>query len=252
MSLGIFSPYGRASGETGFLMVLSRYLARRGYGLVQVRCNGCLPQCGRDALTRKGRQVMSCAGCMLEQDRGARWSGMPVIDLSCSFSSADLLAHQETLARHSVHELARFSTEGISVTDICEAELRRGIEDERELRRLLLLAASALNAFSRMVQEHSFDAFLSPAGDDFFLKSLSAVAERRGIRHFRFRWDAARLSTRISGALSGDDFVSSLYFDDVSAMRSDVDTWPDEIRTQLRDVESYLGITQQQLSLPIV
>lgn len=257
MSLGIFSPYGRASGETGFLMVLSRYLLRRGYGMVQLRCNGVLPTCGRDSLKPGGRQLMSCVDCMIEQDQGVRWSELPTIDLSRSFRSSDFSDYQKALARCSVKELEQYSIEGIPVGPLCKsilANVTTDCEEQElgELRNAVLLTARTVTAFLRLTQEHQFDGMLTPVGEDFYLKCFAAVVERRGIKHFRFKWDAASLSMRIFGALSGQEFRSNLFFDDVSAMRSNVESWPDEIQDQLKAVESYLGITQQQLSLPII
>lgn len=262
MSLGIFSPYGRASGETGFLMVLARYLSRRGYGMVQLRCNGVLPTCGRDQLKAGGRQLMSCVECMNEQDQGTRWAELNTMDISGYFRPTDFLEHQRALSLCSIKELERFTADGVCVGEICASMMRSttgGQEaassdamPDRGQRNILLQTARALNAFSRLTLEHAFDAFLTPAGDDFYLKSLAAVAERRGVRHFRFKWEAASLTMKITGALSGQEFKSNLFFDDVSAMRSNVESWPEEIQSQLKAVEMYLGITQQQLSLPII
>lgn len=259
MSLAIFSPYGSVPKEAGFLMVLSRYLEKRGYGVVSVRCNGVFSRCGRDELTNRPRTFATCISCMREQGRISAWGEFPTIDLSPYVDGQDCKEHQVRLAQSGSGATAKFMCEGIRVAEILAprkptAPVLTVVPDsEPEVAKNdLLLTAQAITACSKLLAAQSFDAVMIPESDDFLVQSMVRVAERRGVKLFRFRWDAENLKMNISGGQYTADFHSHLYFDDIGSMRADVTSWPNEILNHLKDVEEYLGITQQQLSLPIV
>lgn len=259
MSLAVFSPYGALSKETGFLMVLARYLSTRGYGVTMIRCNGVFPRCGRDRHLAHGRSFSTCIECMKEQDLISQWGGFSSIDLSPYLEGLDINEQQTRLAHFSSGTMDRFFCEGVRVRDVISqapaaAPLRVVSNDESPPptpKEEMLLAAQALTACAKLISERVLDGLLLPVGGDFLLRAMAAVAEKKGIKIFQFKWNEAQMMMNISGGEYVHEFRSHLFFDDISTMRVEVETWPEEIRIHLKEIEEYLGITQQQLSLPM-
>ncbi len=259
MSLAIFSPYGAVSKETGFLMVLARYLTARGYGVTMVRCNGVFSRCGRDRQHAGGRTFATCIDCMNEQNHVSQWGDFASIDLSPYIDGMDINDQQTRLAHFSPTTIDRFYCEGVRVSDVIAgaqspAQLKL-VSEKEELplapRDEMLLAAQALTASAKLISERPLDGLLIPVGDDFLLRSFAAAAEKKGVKIFRFKWNSEQMMMNISGGEYPTDFNSHLFFDDINSMRADVSSWPREIVIHLKEIEDYLGITQQQLSLPM-
>ncbi len=114
MSLLIFTPYGSYSPETGLLFALARYLHSRGYGLINMRCNGALLSCGRDGNAANRRSVLTCIQCMNDSEAITRWAEIPSLDLSPLLSTAILRNTRKSWSMHSTDHLSRCSLMGLN------------------------------------------------------------------------------------------------------------------------------------------
>jgi hypothetical protein len=250
MTIALFNPYGSRSPESGFLVVLARYLNERGFSLTALRCSGILTACDRlDSL--KKSSVLTCLDCVREHDKNMGWADIPSTDLSPYFRSNDFLSLSHQVEKVSIARSLALNIEGVSVHEVVSEEVLSQLAPARQAT-VLLEASRLIKAFSCLLRERHFDGIFLPHGKDVYLKSLTAVAVKKGVRLFQLRWLPERHVVEINGSGESRNFYSELVFDHIDSLRSEVSSWPKEIRQRLGLVEEYLGITQQQLSLPIV
>jgi hypothetical protein len=249
MTIALFDPYGSSCPESGFLTVLARYLQQRGFSLTSLRCSGILTACAKLEKI-KTRSVLSCLDCMREHDKNMQWAEIPSIDISPYLKSDDFLSLSLQAGKLSIEQFHTFTIEGVSINEIISEQALSQLSSDRQVP-VVLEAARLVKAFSSLLRERHFDGIFLPSGVDLYLNSLAVTALKRGVRLFKLRWIPERHVMEINGGGEARTFYSELVFDQIDSLRSEVNSWPEEIRRRLGQVEEYLDITQQQLSLPM-
>jgi hypothetical protein len=103
----------------------------------------------------------------------------------------------------------------------------------------------------RLFRERVFDALLIPDSPDLYIQAIRGAALRASVPIFLIRWNSIKRIMEIDGHGEARLLYSQLVFDQFETLRPEVETWPEDIHNKLREIESHLGLTQQQLSLPM-
>jgi hypothetical protein len=187
---------------------------------------------------------------MRENDKNMHWAEIPSIDILPYLKCDDFLSLSQQTDKLSIQLLHTFTIEGVVIGEIISEQALSQFPPDRQVA-VVLEAARLIKAFSTLLRERHFDGIFLPYGADLYIKSLALTAVKRGVRLFQLRWIPERHVMEINGGGEARTFYSELVFDQIDTLRSEVNTWPEEIRRRLEQVEEYLDITQQQLSLPM-
>ena len=259
MSLLIFTPYGSYSPETGLLFALARYLHSRGYGLINMRCNGALLSCGRDGNSANRRSVLTCIQCMNDSEALTRWAEIPSLDLSPYIKHSDIEEYEEELVNAFYGSSQQMLVDGIELRSlIAPSEAYPAAGQAPELgspkctRRDLIQKIRLIRAFGRVFQQHQVDAVLSLGQRDFVIDGLHKVAAMHKVQQYQFTWLPEKMVMTIASSVNAREYRSELMLDGVISMRGDVESWPEPIQQEFLAIEQYMEISQQQLSLPMI
>ena len=261
MQVGIFSPYGASSEETGVLGLVGNYVKNMFEQVFVLRCNGIFSLCDRDAESGWRRSVQHCLRCMGEQARLALWANIACDDLSYYLQPEDVMETKRWVTSIPSDELTRVRYGDIEVFGLCERSFhqRCGIEQpdmhnashEETARRLLLSALRMCLASDKFIHERKPDLMLLAGKDDFITNAFMNRANVRRRDVALFRWDLASRSVRIKHPRRDEEFSCPLVFEDITSMRADTRTWPWELVKIVEDILVFLDLSGSQLSLPI-
>jgi hypothetical protein len=253
MSIALFAPYGSVSKETGFLVALGKFLGSRGYGVVNLRCNGVLSECGRDALNGTKRSLSSCINCINDNEVATNWAGVPSIELSPYLNFSEYEQYKDLISGLSQLDKDRFQVHGIKLSSLIgTSSSEDSSEAVKEFDKRFVTTSRLISAFSQILATRRLDAILSIGSEDLLLKTFLSVVANRELTCFIFKWDSQKMLMKITTQKGSQAYTSELFFDDVSSMRQNVESWPEQVQKEFLSIEQFMGITQQQLSLPMV
>jgi hypothetical protein len=259
MKLAIHSPYGRYSRETGVIYMLANYIRETVPDMVQLKCNGVFSLCDRDEESGWARQIDSCAICMNEQARLAQWAGMPTQDLSPFMTSKDIQESKSWILGLSREELSEAEFNGLNILELCRGSLaaRAGegaivnAANEDLVRRLMLAALRMCLAVRTFNLNDRPDMIFVAGQKDFLSRSIVRQSQQQGVKAVAFQWDMAARCTHLTDVERGVVFSCPLIMENLSNMRSNYKTWPAEILSLVQEMTCFLGINDNQLSLPL-
>ena len=255
MKLALFAPYGINGHATGLMHLLANFLRPLCQEALEVRCNGIAKICDRDLSTGGARTLSSCMSCMHEQAALAEWSALSMHDLSQHLSPLEITDTVRWILGLKGSELRVAEFRGIRLFQLCaESVARREIALQNDTNLLSSHLISALQlalATQRFSRTERPDLALVSGGNDFITSTFLSQAREAGIRCATFVWDEASRSVNINHPHKAESFPCDLVVDDVLSLRSDLKTWPKEIVKVLEQISMFLGVSPDQLALPI-
>ncbi len=261
MSLYLCAPYGGSAPEAGLMYLLANYSKIFGIEAAQLRCNGVVPVCDFDESRNWKRTVTSCATCISSQRPFATWAGITSVDLSSYVIAERVIEGERSLQFLSQDELKNVEIGGLNLFDIAaqsvtlrmkgEGRVLTPVETTDIVRQYVRAAHRAVYAARQFFAISKPTLLVVAGGDDLITKSFVAVAESMGRAVGVFSWDGGERAVRIRKTLSSEKVLCGLVVENVLRMRNDVKTWPREVSKTLDDILSFLGISTEQLTLPL-
>lgn len=261
MKIITHAPYAQASNEGGLIHLIANYLHVNFGEVSQLRCNGAFSLCDRDEETSWQRDMSSCLRCMNEQQSLASWSGIYTQDLSSYIHSDEILESRRWMFSVATDQLLRLSLKGINLSELCKESFaaRCGVGEpdlmnkrhEQVLRRLLLSAARMCLAVRRFHRTFDPDLCLISGGRDFITRSFVKQSIELNKEIALFQMDLNERCIKIRKISTGKFYTSELMLSDVTTMRSDPRTWPQEVVRLIEDILTFLNVSQSQMSLPL-
>jgi len=261
VKLVTYVPYGAASQEAGVIYLLTNHLRARFADVHQLKCNGVFSLCDRDAETSWNRKLVSCSSCMAQQRELAQWANIGSFELSRFLSPKEVQASKRWILEMEAKDLLTCEFHGANLFSLVEGSFfnrfSTRIPDlnnklhEQYLRRLLLASLRAVLASGRFFRTHQPELSLLAGGDDFLSKSyLLEVLKRKG-DILLFKWEASARSIRIKQLSSGQEFLCGFILEDVTTMRPDPQTWPNELTSIVEEIVTCFGLAESQVRLPV-
>lgn len=258
MKVAIHAPHNSLGPESSFLYLLARYLQRDFSGIFQLRCNGMFSICDRDPDNSYRRPLDLCLSCQHDQTRAAAWGGLSSEDLSRYLSPAHVTETRRLFASLSDDEVMRLRFADRQLWDLCRASFERVCRTptvdlhnkrHRQIARKLLISTLRMSlAVEAWNRAERCDLLLVPDSTDYLTAALRAQCAQDGISVLLCRWDLHRRVTSVRYEESDTECDCPLMFNDVTAMRSDVDSWPREVLAALATVRNYLALEAQRAS----
>ena len=251
MKLALFSPYGSFHREGGLLYLVANYIDKQGGDVVQVRCDGALPACGRDRKHLNGRTPFSCLQCMGEQRALSHWAGVKSRDLSSFIIPDDAQKSTQWISSVTKEELARVEFRGVRLWDVCGAEFGARWEleslntltpaQERDLRTLYVAYVHTVVSSERFISTWkptlSFVVSSSDPLSQAFLSQLKKVGGEAAI----FSYDQEQETIVVEALSNGSRYTTPLVLADVTEMRAEPRTWAPELTAIVNEMLSFLG-----------
>ena len=261
MKLAVFTPFGMWSRETGVIYLLINYLEGIYPGILQLRCNGFMPCCALDAERGWRRNFDSCFNCISEQESLASWSRINSADLSKYLTPDDVVYAKRWVVSLNDGDLMTAEFNGQKLFDVCADLFKERFGDEQLnlshktqaqfLRQLLLCAARMQLASDRFYKQAMLSHIFLTADNDYMNLMLFSRAIEHNVTPVRFTWDLHTRMTSLKMASKEEEYSCDLLLDNITEMRSDPSTWASELLSVIRDMISYLGLSDTQLSLPL-
>lgn len=261
MSITLVTPLSSASPESGLMYLLGAYANSVGIEVTQVRCNGVLPVCDRDEEIGWERSITSCLHCAASQRPYAQWGGIASKDLSESVSPKDLLTLSRTLEVLPAEDLEKFEFNGRVLSSLVSASRDNWAQSTGKMteamplsmqKRWLLSSGLMLGAARSYLLRYRPVSLVVARGDDVISSSWIAAAEDLPRSVVQCAWDGAERAVKIAvRGTKSDTILCSLVIENLLSMRNDVKTWPKEVTRTLDELLSFIGISSEQLSLPI-
>ncbi|MEY4669867.1 MAG: hypothetical protein RL518_2566 [Pseudomonadota bacterium] len=251
MKLAIFSPYGSFHRESGLMYLVANYLDKQGGDVVQVRCDGALPACGRDRKHQSGRTPFACLACMGEQKALAQWASIKGRDLSSYIVPDDALKSAQWISSIGKADLYRIEFRGVRLWDVCEKEFqtRWNIESlekissaqERDLRALYVSYVHTVVSTERFLTSWKPSLNFVVGSSDPLAQAYLSQVRRAEKDAAIFTYDAAEESIVVQSLRSGERYTTTLIIPEATELRADPRTWAPELTAIVNEMLSFLG-----------
>lgn len=266
MKLLTLHPYGHVRKEAGVLYLLTRYLSEFGVEHTQLQCNGAFSQCDRDGSSHFRRKAMQCFSCMAEQTALANWSGAQVEPLSRFLLPDDVLTTKRWIEPMAAEQLWSAVWKGVPLRTLLQGSFSRRFgtlepdfrnkQHDHFVRKLSLAALRMLTAALRCNSELRPDISLVTGGDEFISASFYAASRSTSARStssqlIRITAGAEARTMKFQKEGSDASHVTELAAHDILSYRTDIDSWPEEVREKIDAIIQYLGLEHLQMPLPL-
>ena len=261
MKTVVFTPYGSASPETGVIYLLANYLTKGFPDIYQLTFNGICSISERDAEVDWKKDIESWFRCIADQKRLAHWSGIETLEFSPYLPCTEIEKTRRWILKLTDDQLAALDFNGLDLFPLVKDSFanRFGIAIPNVqnklhipyLRQLLLACLRTQHATERFVQMETPNLIFIAGGDDFITKGFVEATKNSSADVVVFRWRVNDRCVTVTHPRIEDDFKCPLVLEDIASMRSDYRTWPHEIITILKDIMGFIGISENQMALPI-
>jgi hypothetical protein len=261
MTVLLHAPYALTHKESSMIYLLANYLRTINIDVSQITCNGVFSLCDKDEETGWKRQIDSCMGCSHSQKSLAEWSSIPDAELSKYLQPEEIILTRRVVNELSVSQLKSMSFGGIPIYDVCleSFRLRSGAlapdfnnkKHEQVFRRLMLSAVRMCAAVKRALNTIRPDMSLVASGQDFITRSFTEQSKLLKSRIFVFKMDLHERCIKVIDVLNDKVFTCPLLLNDVTSMRPDVNTWPQELKNMMLEISEFLDVSESQISLPL-
>ncbi len=251
MKLSVFSPYGSFHRESGLLYLVANYLDKQGADVLQLRCDGALPACGRDKKYSTGRTPFSCLQCSGEQSALAQWAGVRSRVVSAALTPEDVLESAKWISAVSSKELDRLEFRGVRLWEVCRREVleRWDVEtvaalsaaQERDLRNLYLSYVHTVVSSERFITTWKPTLSFVPMSQDVLSNAYLSQVRRLGGEAALFSYLPEEESILVESLSNGSQYKTTLILPDIIQMRSDPRTWAPELSAIVNEMLSFLG-----------
>lgn len=252
MKLAIFSPYASLNRESGLMYLVANYLEKQGADVMQLRCDGALPACGRDRSHQSGRTPFACLQCMGEQKALAQWASAKSRDLSSYVVPDDALKSARWISSVGRSDLSRIEFRGVRLWEVCQREfqarwnLEGALEtlssvQEQDLRSLYVAYVHTVVSSERFLSswKPSFN-FVVASNDPLSQAYLSQVRRIDGDAAI-FAYSAANESIEVESLKTNTRYSTTLVLPSATEMRADPRTWAPELTAIVNELLSFLG-----------
>jgi hypothetical protein len=251
MKLALFSPYGSLHRESGLLYLVANYLAKNGADVVQLRCDGALPACGRDRSGGAIRSPFQCARCMNEQRSLVQWSGGNHRDISTFIIPEDVLQTAEWIHGVPSESLTRVEFRGVNLWSACSAELRMRWEEldpssltesqQSDIRALFVSYVRVAIASDRFIEQWKPTTTLISSINDPMAHAFLARAQLAKVEVAVVSFDPEEDAVVVESLATKERYRTKLVLEGITSMRSDPRTWGPEVTAVVHEVLTYLG-----------
>jgi hypothetical protein len=261
MNITINAPFGSFRKEAGALFLIANYLRSQGSAVTQLRCNGVVSLCDRDAASAWNRELDACFICEQEQRLFGDWAGLDPVNLSRFIEPKDVQRSREWIASFEASELMYAEVKGVLLYDLCRKTFARRFstdypdfsdkEQEKWLRRLMTSAARLILAYRNYFRSVPTDIGLALGDHSFMSRAFQQVTLEEKKALFTFMWDDEQAELVVHNAIDETSMRCGLLFDNIEVMRADSESWPIELIQVVDEVLMFMGITSRQLVLPL-
>ena len=261
MTILLHTPYGSHHKESSLMYLVANYLHSINLSVLQITCNGLFSLCDRDEENSWKRQIDSCLSCISDQCSLARWSSIGRSDLSKYIQPDEIVSTRRMVNGLSSANLKKVKYYGIFLYDLCleSFKLRSGgglpdlanKKHEQLIRRYMLSAMRMCLSVKRLLNIVRPELTLLASGEDFITRSYIEQAKLQKKEVILFKMDIHERCVKIINLQAPKVFNCPLLINDVTSMRGEVSTWPKELAAAINDIVSFLGVSDNQITLPL-
>lgn len=257
MKVAVCAPYGSLHKEGGLIFLIANYLAKQGADLVQLRCDGAVPACGRDRGEGVARSPFQCAQCMGDQGAFASWAGASVSELSSEILPEDVITATTWIQGVASEALERVEFRGVNLWSACRSELATrwdGLDisaltdvqelDIRALYHAYVRMAVASERFLARTQPKLalVSSIYDPLSHAFVLQAKQANIDTV------VGWYKPESQTvGIESLATRESYATSILVEGLTSMRSDPRTWGPEITAMVHEALTFLGCAPDRI-----
>ncbi len=255
MKIGVFSPYGTFSQESGLIYLLANYLKSSGTNTFQLRCNGFFPVCDRDSESGWKRTMLSCPSCARDQRSFAEWANIDSTELSMYLSPREVEQSYRFIADAKVAELLTLQYGPLSLFDACQQSFRTRFgydtADIKNKAHVQYLQKAELGALRMCLATRRFFNNVEPTcillagGRDYLSQAFSAASQLSSRSVALFQWRIEERSVRIYHPWDKRVLSCELVLPNLDSIRSDCSTWLPEVVQILKEILEFLGISPE-------
>lgn len=259
MNLVMFVPFGSLNQEAGVISMLARQTGMVLSSVTQLRCNGTFALCDRDVEAGWNRDLHACSRCLSEQAALGNWAEIGSLDLSGFLSSDEVLETRRWALGLPDQDLITSRFRDLKVFDFCRStfssrfgssELQPGNRNHVQFARRAMLASVRMCLATRRFNNRFMpDLTLVAGGDDFISRSFIEQSREQKKAVAVFRWEAAARAIKVYHPRSSEVYSCEFILQDITSMRSDVSTWPEELLQVTAELMSFLSIPQSGAAL---
>ncbi len=258
MKVAVCAPYGSQHKESGLIFLVANYLSKQGVDLVQMRCDGALPACGRGHGAGALRSPFQCAQCMGDQGSFASWSGASVRELSSEILPEDVITAATWIQGVTSQALERVEFRGVNLWSACRTELAKRWEEldlsaltepqERDIRALFLSYVRMAVASERFLARTQPKLALVSAIQDPLSHAFVLQAKQSNIDAV-FGWYREDSQTiGLESVATRESYSTSIIVEGLTSMRSDPRTWGPEITAMVHEALTFLDWAPDRIS----
>jgi hypothetical protein len=251
MKVAVFAPYGSLHKESGLLFLVANYLAKNGAEVVQLRCDGAVPACGRDRGAGVVRTPFQCVRCMSDQAALAAWAGVTVRDLSSEVVPDDVLTTAQWLQSVAPDALERVEFRGVNLWSACRAELLMRWDSlqpqtlteaqELDVRGLFISYVRTAVASERFLKKFEPTLALVSSIRDPLCHAFVLQAKQSGLDTAVGWYNPGNETIGIESVATRETYSTALILEGLVSMRSDPRTWGPEITAIVHEALTFLG-----------
>jgi hypothetical protein len=258
MKLALYAPYGTLHKEGGLLYLVSNYLAKNGAEVVQLRCDGAVPACGRDRGDGVVRSPFQCARCLNDQHALAQWAGVSVVDISAEITPDDVQTVSQWMQSVARDALERVEFRGVNLWSACRSELLMRWEDlsparlteaqELDIRALFVSYVRTAVASERFFARFNPTLVLVTSIHDLLSHAFVLQAKQAGLDTAVGWYNPESEDVGIELLASRQSYSTSVILEGLVSMRSDPRTWGPEITAMVHEALTFLGCAPDRLT----
>lgn len=237
--------------EVGMMYLLANYLAKNGAEVVQLRCDGALPACGRDRRGAGVRSPFQCARCLNEQRALSAWAGVQCRDVSSFLVPEDVKKTIEWIEGVPGSALERVEFRGVNLWSVCFNELRMRWEEldvealthaqQSDMRNLYVAYVRVAVASERLIEQWKPDLTVISSIQEPMAHAYLLQAKLAGIDAAVCSYIAEEEVVVFESLVKKERYATSLVLEGITGMRSDPRTWGPEVTAVVHEVLTYLG-----------
>lgn len=258
MKLALYAPYGSLHKESSLLFLVANYLSKNGADVVQLRCDGAVPACGRDRGAGVMRTPFQCARCLNDQQALASWAGVSVRDLSSEIVPEDVQTAAKWMQGVAADALERVEFRGVNLWSACRSELVMRWEQlnpaalteaqELDVRALFTSYVRTAVASERFLSRCSPTLVLASSTHDPLSHAFVVQAQHAKIDTAVGWYNPENETVGIESLATRESYATSLILEGLASMRSDPRTWGPEITAMVHEALTFLGCAPDRVS----
>ncbi len=258
MKVALCTPYGSLHKESGLIFLVANYLAKNGADVIQLRCDGAVPACGRDRGAGAVRSPFQCAQCMGDQGSFASWAGASIRDVSCEILPDDVMTAAMWIQSVDSGALERIEFRGVNLWSACRSELATRWESldlaaltevqELDIRDLFLSYVRMAVASERFLARTQPSLALVSSIHDPLSHAFVLQAKQAKIDTVVGWYKPESQTVGIESVATRESYATSIIIEGLTSMRSDPRTWGPEITAMVHEAVTFLGYAPDRIA----